>query len=81
MSSLLEEARETLRQTFPDRLTQLLPRKKVGEFQGDTGILGSHALRLKKGERLPSAAVVLAISRYFEVSVDELISAPRPTKK
>ena len=69
----LEDARETLRRTFPDRLAKLLAVTGVRQFERDTGISRAQIIKLKKGRVLPTAAMILALSWYFEVSIGELI--------
>jgi len=53
---------------------------KQGEFARRIGVAQGYLSALEHGEKEPGAAVLLAISREFGVSVDWLLTGQAPKK-
>jgi transcriptional regulator with XRE-family HTH domain len=51
------------------------------EFARRVGVVQSHLSGLERGEKEPCAAVLVAISREFAVSVDWLLKGEKATRK
>jgi transcriptional regulator with XRE-family HTH domain len=67
--STLELAKEQLQNIFPERLAYLVKSSGLSlqQIADGVGVTKQHIIRLKNGKSLPSAILVLALARFFEV--------------